>query len=106
MGLPRQDRVQIHLIESCTSVLDLPPRYGFQLRCQVCNSRPPVGFHDSDDDVFAAAMAPYSLAQHVERFPNARRVAQEELENRLLLAWRGFFQPLFGCLGHAYVLSS
>src|ERR1700757_3265384 len=106
LGLPLQDCVQVHLIESSASVLDLPPRDCFHLRRQFSNSSPPVGLHNSDDHVFAAAMTPDSLAQHVERFSNAGRVAQEELENRLLLAWRGFVQPLFGCLGHAYVLSS
>jgi serine/threonine protein kinase len=49
----------------------------------------------------ALDVAAYTLTQHVVGLAHTRCVTQEELEDRLLLLWGGFFQPLLGRLWHS-----
>src|SRR5579884_1951872 len=56
--------------------------------------------NDSDNHILTTAVAANAFAQHVEGFPDARCVPQEQFENPLLFLRCSFFQPLLGCFGH------
>jgi hypothetical protein len=58
-----------------------------------------MGFDYPDDNILATAVAANSLAEHVVRLADSRRIPQEEFEDTALSGWRRLFQPLFGGLG-------
>src|SRR5262249_8229159 len=46
-------------------------------------------------------MAANAFTKHVESLSDTRRITQKKFENRLLLLWCRFFQPLLRCLRHS-----
>jgi len=55
-----------------------------------------VGFDDADHDVFAAAFAADTFAQHAEGFADAGSVAEEDFEASVFaFSGLGFIEPVF-----------
>src|SRR5260370_1665578 len=79
--MPRQDGVNIHLLEDRALVFDFLARYLLHMRNQLFDAFAPVRFHHADDDVFAAATPAQGLAHHAEGLAHAWRVTEEELED-------------------------
>src|ERR1700732_584259 len=97
----RQNCIDVHFLEDRAFVVDLPAGYRFELRGQFRDAFSSVRFDHSDYHVFAAAMPPNRFAQHAVRFPDAGRVAEEELQSAFrFFAGLRILQPLFGGFRH------
>jgi hypothetical protein len=99
-GLAGENGVDIHLFEDRSLVVDLLPRHYFQVRDQLPNRFPPVGFYDSDHHIFAAGVPANRFGQHGMGLAHPGSISQEELEPASLVRRRDFLQPLLGGLGH------
>ena len=104
--LPGDDGVDIHFFEDGSFVFDDFARDGFDLRGKFFDSLAAVGFHDADDDVFAATPAAQRFAEHAVRFAHARGVAEKKLEYATrFLRRRSDFQPVLGLLWQGVTFS-
>src|SRR5260370_9564892 len=98
--MPREDGVNLHLLEYRALVFDLLARYLPHMRNRPFDAFAPVRFHHADDDVFAAATPAQGLAQHAEGLAHAWRVTEEELEDAArFLRRRSNLQPFFWLFG-------
>src|SRR6202521_1923479 len=77
----RENGLDVHLFEDRAFVFDFPSRNRFNLCEEFFDAFAPVGFHDTDHDVFATASAAQRLAQHAKGLADTRSVAEEKLEN-------------------------
>src|SRR6266481_4990912 len=77
----RENGVDIHLFEDRALVFNFFSRNRLNLCEEFFDPFAPVGFHDTDHDVFATASAAQRLAQHAKGFADAWSVAEEKLEN-------------------------
>src|SRR5581483_8799565 len=85
LGFARENRLHIHLCEGGAFVVHDAAGNGLQFRGQLCYAFAAVSFNVTDQDIFAAAVAPDALAKHVERLSHTGRITKEELENPFLL---------------------
>src|ERR1700730_7026150 len=58
------DSVNVHFLEDRTFIVHRLARNGFELGREFLNALAAMGFDDTDDDIFAAALAANGLAQH------------------------------------------
>ena len=76
LGLPREDRVDVHLLERRPAVLDRLARDDLEVADLRRGLRPAVRLDVADDDVFAVLAAAPSLVEHGVRLPDACRGAE------------------------------
>ena len=101
----RDDGVHVHFLEHRALVFDFLARDGIELRHEFGDAFAAVGFHDADDDVFAATVAADRLAEHAVGLADARRVAEKQLQHAFrFFRRRGDRQPLFRGLRHVFIL--
>ena len=84
LGLAREDRVDVHLLEGLAAVLD--DLAGHDLEAVELGDclRPVVGLDQADDDVGSAAfLAPAALVEHGEGLAHTRRGAEIDAQARL-----------------------
>ena len=105
----RENRVEIHLGEEVTLVLDLPAGYGFEADEQRLGLAPSMRLDDADDDVDALAALRLRRHQHLVGLANPRRGADKYLEATAGLAFGRRQQRLRGrpcfSLGHIDTLA-
>src|SRR5215831_14934904 len=75
-----QDRVQIHLGQKMTLVIDLPPRDDLEPFDQLLGLAPSVSFDDPDDDVGTFPPLWLGGEQHLVGLANPRGGTEENLE--------------------------
>ena len=100
-----QNCVEVHFLEDRALVFEFLSGDGFEFLGQFNHAFAAVGLDDADDHIFAAALAPDGLAQHVVGFSHAGRVSEKQLERAAFFFGRGFFKPLLWSLGHCRLLS-
>ena len=71
LGTPREDRVDVHLLERRAAVLDRPARDDLEVADLLGRLRAAVRLDEADHDVRAALGAPAALVQHRERLADA-----------------------------------
>src|SRR5690349_9128710 len=93
-----EDRVDIHLLEQRSLVIDVPARNGFELGSELGDAFAAVSLDHADHHIFTPAVATDAFADHVEGLADTWSVAEKELKDALLLFGRCLFEPLFGRL--------
>ena len=78
--VPRQHRVEVHLLESRAAVLHLAPRDDLEIAELLGSPRTRVGLDEGDDHIGPPLGAPTTLVQHVEGLPDARGCAEVDAE--------------------------
>ena len=80
LGLARQDRVDVHLLEGRPAVLDLLAGDHLEIAHLGGGARAPVGLTEPDDDVLAPLVTAPALVEHGKGLPDARRSAEVDAE--------------------------
>jgi hypothetical protein len=80
LGLPGEDGVEVHLLQTAAPVLDHPAGDDLQAVEQVLSEPPPMGLEEPDDHIGAPLSAPLALAQHRVRLADTRGRAQVNTE--------------------------
>ena len=86
---PRDDGVEVHLLEALAFVLEAPAGHDFEALQQRFGLFASVGLHDADDNVVAVLLSGPGLLQHFIGFADARRGTHEDLQ----LAEASLFAP-------------
>ena len=71
LGMARDHRVDVHLLELGAAVLDLAPRNELQIAELLRGAGPAVGLDEAHDHVGPALVAPAALVEHRERLAHA-----------------------------------
>jgi hypothetical protein len=69
--MTREDRVDVHLGEIATAVIDNPPREHLEISDGFGGVRATVSLDEADDDVGAAISSAMPFTEHGERLANA-----------------------------------
>ena len=77
---PRDDGVEIHLLEALAFVRNAPAGHDFKTLQQRFGLFASVGLHDADDNVVAVLLSGPGLLQHFIGFADTRRGTHEDLE--------------------------
>ena len=77
---PREDRIDVHLLERRALVLDHLPRDDLEVADLLRGARTAVRLDEADDDVRAAALAAPALVEHRERLADAGCGAEVDAE--------------------------
>ena len=79
-GLPREDGVDVHLLERAAAVLELPPRHDLEVADLRRRLLPAVRLDEADDDVLAVVAPAPALVQHREGLADAGGGAEVDAE--------------------------
>ena len=82
---PRQDGVEVHLLQHHAAVLDLAPRHLLQVADQGGGLGPAVRLDDADDHVHALLLEPLPLLEHLVGLADAGGEAEVDLQPAPLL---------------------
>src|SRR5262245_7815575 len=101
LGMTRQDRVEVHLLEGCPAVCDFLEGYNFEVGDKRLGLGPPVGFDKSEHHVSALVAEFPRLLEHTIGLTYASRGADINLKTALVRLGFGFeieerfgFRPL------------
>ena len=89
LWMPRDDRVEVHLLQPSAAVFDPLPRDSLETFQQRLGFLPPVRLHDADDDIVTVAPAGAGGLQHRIGLADAGCRTDEHPE----LALAAFFLP-------------
>ena len=95
--MPRENGIEIHLLERCPAILDLRSRHDRHAFGQRFGFFAPVRFDDADDDFGALLQLLLCGLQHGVGLPDARRHAEKNLE---LAARRGSLRASYARESH------
>ena len=85
----RQQRVEVHLLQSAAAVFDLAARHDLEAFEQRLGFPAPVGLHDADDDINAFLEARACGGEHLVGLAHTGRGAEEELQPTTRTLLRG-----------------
>src|SRR5690242_8551486 len=76
LGMPREQAVDVHLLELTAAVDDQLARQDLQVADLLDGAPPAVGLDEADDDIGATVVPAATLVEHRERLADAGRGAE------------------------------